>query len=258
MYSWRNLTAAGLLAALLACGQSSTPSRQLNVPLADSPQRGPGDAWVTVVEFADFECPFCRSEEPIVEDIESIYGGDLRLVFKNFPLTSIHPHAQAAAVAANCAGMQGKFWEIHDLLFKGALDDATLLADAERVALDVAAWQACIATPDPANRIADDVALATSLGINGTPTFVVNGMEVVGAVPERDLRAAIDHARDLAVARASRGPTTTTRQCSESSGTSAVTCLPPLVIGVGRRACELAVDLPITFDFERGSSLGGD
>jgi protein-disulfide isomerase len=153
-----------------------------------------------VVEFADFECPFCRSEEAVVEGIESIYGGDLRLVFKHFPRTSIHPHAQAAAIAASCAGNQGKFWEMHDLLFKGAIDDAALLSDAGQVGLDVAAWQGCIGTPDPASRIAEDVALATSLGINGTPTFVVNGVEIVGAVPESDLRTTIDHARAVAVA----------------------------------------------------------
>ncbi len=201
MQPWRSLTGAILLGALFACGQSSTPSRQLKVPLADSPQRGPSDAWVTVVEFADFECPFCRGEEAVVEDIESIYGGDLRLVFKNFPLTSIHPQAQAAAVAANCSGDQGKFWEMHDILFKGALDAAALLVDAQHVpGLDGSAWRACIATSEPVGRIADDVALATSLGIDGTPTFVVNGLEVVGAVPETDLRAAIDHARDVAVA----------------------------------------------------------
>jgi protein-disulfide isomerase len=154
-----------------------------------------------VVEFADFECPFCRDEEAVVGDVESIYGADLRLVFKNFPLVSIHPQAQAAAVAANCAGDQGKFWEMHDLLFRTALDDATLLADAKQIpGLDVAAWQACIVAPDPANRIADDVTLATSLGVPATPTFVVNGSEIVGAAPESDLRAAIDHARNVAVA----------------------------------------------------------
>jgi protein-disulfide isomerase len=201
MHSWRSLTGVILLAALLACGQSSTRNSLLKVPVADSPQRGPSDAWVTVVEFADFECSFCRSEKSVVEDIESVYSGDLRLVFKHFPLTSIHPRAQAAAIAASCAGDQGKFWEMHDLLFKGALDDAALLAYTEQVSgLDVAAWQACIATPDPANRVAEDVALATSLGIGGTPTFVVNGVEVVGAVPEGELRSAIDHARAVAVA----------------------------------------------------------
>ncbi|OFX19739.1 MAG: hypothetical protein A2V77_15100 [Anaeromyxobacter sp. RBG_16_69_14] len=201
MHSCGSLTGALLLAALLACGQSSTSSSLLKVPVADSPQRGPSDAWVTVVEFADFECPYCRSEEAVVEEVESVYAGDLRFVFKHFPLTSIHPHAQAAAIAASCAGDQGKFWEMHNLLFKGALDGAALLADAEQVpGLDVAAWQACIATPDPAKRVAQDVALATSLGIDGTPTFVVNGVEVVGAVPEGELRSAIDHARAVAVA----------------------------------------------------------
>jgi protein-disulfide isomerase len=142
-----------------------------------------------------------------VEDIESIYGGELRLVFKHFPLTSSHPHAQAAAIAASCAGDQGKFWEMHDLLFKGALDDAALLADAEQVpGLDVTAWQACIANPDPASRIAEDVALATDLGISGTPTFVVNRVEIVGAVPESDLRAAIDHSERKGTQRPSQGP----------------------------------------------------
>jgi protein-disulfide isomerase len=201
MHSRSGVTAAGFLAAVLACGQPSTPSRQLKVPVADLPQRGPSDAWVTVVEFADFQCPFCRSEEAALADIEAIYGRDLRLVFKNFPLTSIHPHAQAAAVAACCAGDQGKFWEMHDLLFSAALDDAALVAAAQQVpGLVLDAWQACVVTPDPVNRVAADVALATELGIGGTPTFVVNGVEVVGAVPESDLHATIDHARDVALA----------------------------------------------------------
>jgi protein-disulfide isomerase len=197
-HSRTGVTAAGFLAALLACGQPGPPARQLKVPVADSPQRGPSDAWVTVVEFADFECVFCRGEEPVLAEIEATYGRDLRLVFKNFPL---HPHAQAAAVAACCAGDQGKFWEMHDLLFGAALDEAALVAAAKQVpGLVLDAWQACIVTPDPVNRIAADVALATELEIGGTPTFVVNGVEVVGAVPESDLRATIDHARDVALA----------------------------------------------------------
>jgi protein-disulfide isomerase len=193
--------AAGLLVALVACGQSSTAVSRLKVPVGDSPQRGPSDAWVTVVEFSDFECPFCRSEQPILTDIESIYGTDLRVVFKHFPFPSIHPHAQAAAIAAECAAEQGKFWEMHDLLFTTALDDATLLADAEQVpGLDVATWQACIITPEAADRVAADVALGMNVGIDATPTFVVNGVPVVGAVPESDLRAVIDSARAEAVA----------------------------------------------------------
>jgi len=188
--------------ALSACGQSSGSAGSLvKVPVLGSPQRGPSDAWVTVVEFADFECPFCRGEEPVLTDLEIIYAGDLRLVFKHFPLTGIHPHAQAAAVGAECAGEQGKFWPMHDLLFTTALDDASLLADAGQVpGLDVATWRACLVAPEPARRVAADVAEAASVGIDGTPTFVVNGMPVVGAVPEADLRAVIDRARTQAVA----------------------------------------------------------
>lgn len=199
---WRTFTTTGLLAALVACGQSSsTAGSRLKVPVGDSPQRGPSDAWVTVVEFADFECPFCRKEEQVVADVESFYAGDLRVVFKHFPLTSLHPHAQAAAVAAECADQQWKFWEMHDLLFQTALDDATLLADAEQVpGLDVTAWQACVGSTAPSSAISTDVALANSVGIDATPTFVVNGVVVVGAVPEGDLRAVIDRARAQAVA----------------------------------------------------------
>jgi protein-disulfide isomerase len=193
--------AAGLLVALVACGQSSTAGSRLKVPIGDSPHRGPTDAWVTVVEFSDFECPFCRSEQPVLTNIEVTYGADVRLVFKHFPLPSIHPHAEAAAVAAECAREQGKFWEMHDLLFTSALDDATLLDDAEQVpGLDVAAWQACLNAPEAADRVAADLALGTSLGIEATPTFVVNGVPVVGAVSESELRAVIDRARAEAVA----------------------------------------------------------
>lgn len=203
MTSRPGLTFAALALALLACGQSGgggSPAL-LKVPVGDSPQRGPSDAWVTVVEFADFECSYCRSEEPVLAGLLATYGADVRLVFKHFPLSAIHPHAQAAAVAAKCAGDQGRFWELHDLLFTTALDDATLLADAQQVAgLDVTAWQACLATPAAAARVAADVTLALGLGIAGTPTFVINGQEVVGAVPESNLRLVIDRARDTAVA----------------------------------------------------------
>jgi protein-disulfide isomerase len=194
-------TAAFLVVALTACGASTSAPSPLKVPVGDSPQRGPSDAWVTVVEFADFECPFCRSEQPALADVEASYGADVRLVFKYFPLTSIHPLAQAAAVAAECAGQQGKFWEMHDLLFTRALDQATLLADADQITgLDVTAWQACIAGPAAASRVAADVTLGTRLGVQGTPTLVVNGAPILGAVSEGELRAIVERAREAAVA----------------------------------------------------------
>ncbi len=195
----RRVLAAALLVILLLGCASSGGSTLVKVPLGDSPQRGAADAWVTVVEFGDFECPYCRMEEPVLQDLAAIYGSDLRLVWKHLPLTGIHPHAQAAAIAAECANAQGRFWEMHDLLLVTALDDATLLADAGQVpGLDVAAWQACLGTAAPADRVAADVALGTRLGVGGTPTFYVDGIPVIGAVPESEFRAVVDQARSTA------------------------------------------------------------
>ena len=198
----RAVLLAALSALPAACGTSGrSPGALLPVPVEGSPQRGPADAWVTLVEFADFQCPYCRAEEPVLVDLLATYGDDLRLVFKYFPLAPLHPYAQAAAVAAECAGEQGRFWEMHDLLFVTALDDATLLADAGQVGgLDLPTWQACIASPEAAGVVAADLALGEGLGVPGTPTFVLNGVEVVGAVPGADLGAAIDRARSTAIA----------------------------------------------------------
>jgi protein-disulfide isomerase len=168
--------------------------------VGDSPQRGASDAWVTLVEFGDFECGFCRAEEPVLASVEAVYGPDLRVVFKHYPLL-MHADARPAAVAAECANAQGHFWEMHDLLFRTALDPTTLAADAAQVpGLDVAAWQACLDTPDPTARVNADIVLGSQLGIPGTPTFVVNGKVVLGAVAESGLRAAIEQARDTAIA----------------------------------------------------------
>lgn len=95
----------------------------VKVPIGSSPIRGPVNAWVTMVEFGDFECPFCGEEEPVVEALLRAFPNDLRLVFKNFPLTSIHPYAEGAAIAAECAGEQGDFWPMHDILFANQTED---------------------------------------------------------------------------------------------------------------------------------------
>jgi protein-disulfide isomerase len=154
-----------------------------------------------MVEFADFQCSYCRREEPVVAHLGTVYGADLRLVFKHLPLTPIHDHAEHAAIAAECAGEQGKFWELHDLLLTTELDDATLLDDARAIpGLDVTAWQACLTSSEAAAVVDADLALAATVGIPGTPTFVVNGVLVVGAVPEDELRAAIGQARARAIA----------------------------------------------------------
>src|SRR5512140_2318681 len=144
MIRTRALAASALLAAVVAlasCGGAADTVQQnrpqLQVPVGDSPQRGPSDAWVTVIEFGDFQCGFCRAEEPIVVNLEAAYAPDVRVVFKHYPLMS-HADARPAAVAAECANAQGRFWEMHDLLFRTALDATTLASDAAQVpGLDV-------------------------------------------------------------------------------------------------------------------------
>jgi protein-disulfide isomerase len=176
------------------------------VPLGPSPVRGPGDAWVTMVEFGDYECPYCGAEEPIVRALLQAYPTQLRLVFKNFPLTSIHPYAQGAAIAAECAQAQGLFWPMHDLLLQNqtALESQNLPTYAAQAGLDMTTWQACLMTAAPAQAVAADVTLGTTLGVSGTPTFFINGQEVVGAVPIAQLQAVIE--AQLAIAEASGVP----------------------------------------------------
>jgi protein-disulfide isomerase len=168
------------------------------VPIGTSPVRGPADAWVTLVEFGDFQCPFCGQEEPVVEALLALYPTDLRLVWKNFPLTTIHQYAQGAAIAAACADEQGQFWPMHDLLYahQSALTPADLTNYAGQIAgLDVPTWQTCLTATPPAQVVADDIALGGSVGVSGTPTFFVNGEMVLGAVPQATLQGVIETKR---------------------------------------------------------------
>jgi protein-disulfide isomerase len=166
----------------------------VKVPVGTSPVRGAADAWVTMVEFGDFECPYCGAEEPVVRDLLVTYGTDLRLVFKNFPLTNIHLFAEGAAIAAECANDQGQFWQMHDLLFanQAALDNTSLQGYAQTLGLNMPAWQACLTSQPPVDAINADVSLGTSIGVSGTPTFIINGVAVVGAVPESQLKSTVD------------------------------------------------------------------
>ncbi len=208
-----NLVGAALALLLTACGTSSpapasggsTPeSSVLKVPVGSSPVDGPADAWVTVVTFSDFECPYCGTVQPTLAAVLPEFGGDVRLVFKHFPL-SIHRHARAAAEAAWCAHAQGLFWEFHDGIFGdqsalfGAADFEGALADvAARSGLDPTAWQSCRAAPAAEAGVIEDMALGARVGIPGTPAFVVNGTLLVGSQPASAFRSAIDAARTRA------------------------------------------------------------
>jgi len=157
------------------------------------PWTGGKDARVTIVEFSDFQCPFCRAAESSVKAIREKYGDKVKLVYMDFPL-SFHQHAMDAARAGRCAADQGKFWQYHDALFadQSKLNPPDLKATAGKLGLDATKFDACFDKNAHDSGIAKDVAEGKSLGVTGTPTFFINGREVVGAQPVPKFTEVID------------------------------------------------------------------
>ncbi len=167
---------------------------RVEVAEAGSPAKGgPAGAPVTIIEFSDFQCPFCGRVNPALEKAKETYGDKLRIVFRQFPL-NIHPQAPKAAEAALCAGDQGKFWEMHDALFadqqKLAVPD--LKAKSAALGLDSAKFDACLDGGVKAAQVAQDLADGQKAGVSGTPAMFINGRFVSGAVPFEDLAKVIE------------------------------------------------------------------
>ncbi len=157
------------------------------LPVEDSPVRGPADALVTLMEFSDYQCPFCQRAHATVTQVEKKYAGKVRVVMKQFPLVSMHPQAMPAAKAAIAAGMQGRYWEMHDRLFGSTqLDPATLERYAKEIGLDVEKWKRDQADPKVAAIIQRDMDLATNVNVSGTPAFFVNGRRLPGGAAPLD------------------------------------------------------------------------
>lgn len=159
---------------------------------ADDPALGPPDAPLTIVEFSDFQCPFCRRSFPIIREVAARYGDRVRYVYRDFPVDDVHPEARGAAIAAQCAHAQEKFWPYHDRLFQQqeALDSTSLSAYASAVGLDVVAFERCRAGTEAAQKVEEDATVGKALGIRGTPTwfFVPDGdaqraQRVEGVIP---------------------------------------------------------------------------
>lgn len=159
-------------------------------------RRGPDTAAVTLVEYGDYECPYCGKAHLIVKEIERRLGDQLRFVFRHFPLAQIHPHAEHAAEAAEAAGAQGKFWEMHDTLFEhqDALDDADLVLYAVALNLDKDRFIRELAKHVYAERVLEDVMSGARSGVNGTPTFFINGVRHDDSYDLATLLAAIEAA----------------------------------------------------------------
>jgi protein-disulfide isomerase len=159
----------------------------------DGPSRGPGDAAVTIVEFSDFQCPYCRQQAVTLHRVLEEYPRDVRLVFLDFPL-SAHPDARNAAQAAGCAGEQGQFWAMHDLLFQHqeALGSEDLRSYAQKVGIDSQKFDACMKSGRRTNGIDETVRLGEAIGVDGTPALFVNGRPLAGAVSYAELKQTID------------------------------------------------------------------
>jgi protein-disulfide isomerase len=160
--------------------------------LKDSWARGDANAPVTIVEYADYECPYCQAQAPVLDKIEAEFQGKLNLVYKDTPLP-MHPHAEKAAEAARCAGVQGKFWEYHDQLFKTRkLDMDELKKLAGTLKLDTDAFNKCLDSGEVADKVKENLNEATSLQIEGTPTFLINGRFFNGGLTYDEMKKTIE------------------------------------------------------------------
>jgi protein-disulfide isomerase len=138
---------------------------------------GSADGLIRLLEYGDYECPFCAEVQPIIKEIQRRLGDDLLFGFRNFPLTNIHPHSEHAAEAAEAAGVQGNFWAMHDLLFENqeALEDDDLVAYAAKLGLDQTRLIREVIWKIYTQRIREDFKSGVRGGVNGTPTFFING-----------------------------------------------------------------------------------
>lgn len=166
---------------------------RIDVKTAGHPELGAKDAPITIVEFSDFQCPFCGRAEPTLKQVREKYGDKVRVIYMDFPL-GIHDHALDAASAGRCAGEQGKFWQFHDAMFadQTKLTPADLKANAKKLGLDTAKFNDCLDKGKYKAEIESDLAQGKDLGIDGTPAFFINGRPLTGAQPFEKFQSTID------------------------------------------------------------------
>jgi protein-disulfide isomerase len=195
----RNAAQARLDAAPIAAqGAGQQPAalpQRVQVSDGGDPAIGPADAPVTIVEFSDFQCPYCKTfRDQTLDALLERYGDQVRFVFRDFPLSQLHPFAQKAAEASECANEQGHYWEMHDLLFANSpnLSEDALKGFAEQLGLDMEQFNECLDSGRYADEVTADLQEGMSYGVTGTPTFFINGIRLVGAQPLANFQAIID------------------------------------------------------------------
>jgi protein-disulfide isomerase len=212
-YTWKELIALpivfllGLGLGWLVWGQSTPTAvvqntdggtgeiRRFQVSVDDDPSIGPADAPVTIIEFSDYQCPYCAKwHAEVFTRLMADYQGKIRFVYRDFPLYSIHPQAGPAAEAANCAGEQNAYWEFHTALFseKYGLGNDTYLLYASELGLDADKFSQCLSERRYKAEVEADFAAANKLGVNSTPTFYINGRGLIGAQPYEAFKQIID------------------------------------------------------------------
>jgi protein-disulfide isomerase len=171
-----------------------TEITRLTLPISGRDHaQGPDTAPVTLLEYGDYECPYCGQAYPIIKNIQKQLGAQLRFVFRNFPISEVHPHAQHAAEAAESAGVQNKFWGMHDYLYEHQhkLDDNHLRQYASTLEMDVARFDDEMAKHVHADRVREDFMSGIRSGVNGTPTFYINGIRYDDSWDEETLLTTI-------------------------------------------------------------------
>jgi protein-disulfide isomerase len=191
---------AGVPTAALPQDSSNQESSQkapvrYDVPVGNNPSIGPENAPITLIEFSDYECPFCKEwYTNTYAQLMAAYPGKIRFVYRDFPLTGLHANASPAALAADCAGEQGKYWPFHDKLFTGGLSlgASTYLKYATDLGLDTTSFKNCIDTGKYQAAVEANYSFAYNLGVQSTPTFFINGLAIVGAQPYSVFKQVID------------------------------------------------------------------
>jgi protein-disulfide isomerase len=176
---------------------AAAPRTNVDVKVASTDHiRGNKNAKVTLVVFSDFQCPYCEKFNPTVDQVLKDYKDKVRVVFKHYPLTTMHPQAQKAAEASECAGEQSKFWEMHDKLFanQSTLSVDNFKAWAKELKLNTSKFNDCLDNGKMAGKVSADQQQATTAGVSGTPTSFVNGSEVSGAQSFDFIKGLIDQA----------------------------------------------------------------
>lgn len=205
-----------LAAAMYSLAKPSTAGSVPDVSEVDHARGGDATAPVTIIEYSDFQCPACGSFEPLVQSVSATYGDRVRIIYRHFPLSTLHPNAEAAAFASEAAAMQGKFWEMHDLLFDrqkdwDELDSPTdmFAAYAGLLELDVTQFTSDLTSDAVKDRVQIDVASGNAAGISATPTFYLNGQVIdfpANANPATYLTQQIDAALAAAQVAAPSSP----------------------------------------------------